>query len=584
MRKFILGVVCGLAFAFLAGVILIFTAVRLGGDKAPTIDNDSVLMLRLEGEIPEKPAMELPLPFFEEPRSVTMVELWSALNRAAEDTRIKAVVLEPKMLFTGWASIEQIRQDLLKFKKSGKPIYCRLQTPGTKEYYLATAADKIFLAPDDRVDMKGLRIESTYWKNTLDKVGVQIEIEHAGKYKDFGDTYSRTSMTPETREVLNGFLDQFYGDLIRVIAEGRKKKPEDVRTMLDDGPFLARKSKEFGLVDVTGYEDDMYTALKDQLKLKEVKKAPLKDYARSRPQTKTTPKGRIAFLVADGGISGSANMDPEEEITAPSMVRMMKQIEKDDSINGVIFRVNSPGGDALASDLILHQAKLLSKKKPMIISMADYAASGGYMISMTGDTVLSYPNTITGSIGVVFGKANLRGLYDKLGIQKEILTRGKNAAIDSEYLPMDENARAKLREGILETYNNFLESVAEGRRKKKEEIAPIAEGRAWTGSQAKTQALVDELGGLDRAIELIKAKAKIDPKEKVALVPYPERKTLFEVLTSKNAPPDSTSIADEAVLRRFLKTAFPDPSTRTWVRTVVQGGMMRMAPKWFEVR
>ena len=322
----------------------------------------------------------------------------------------------------------------------------------------------------------------------------------------------------------------------------------------------------------------MLDELKAAAKVTEIRKTSIKDYARSRT-AKTAPKTRIAYLVADGGISGAANLDPEDEITAPAMVKLMKQIEKDDSISGVIFRVNSPGGDALASDLILHQARILSKKKPMIISMADYAASGGYMISMTGDPVLSYANTITGSIGVVFGKANLRGLYDKLGVQKEILTRGKFAAIDSEYTPMDAEARAKLREGILETYDSFLVAVAEGRKRKKEEIAPLAEGRAWTGSQARQNALVDEIGGLDRAVEMIKTKARIDAKEKVGLIVYPERKSLFEYWSSK-----TSSGSDTSTRRSILKTVFRDGSTRAWVAAMMQGGMMRMAPYTVDVR
>jgi len=581
MKKFILGVVCGLAFAFLAGVILVFAAMRFG-DKTPTVAADSILTLKLEGEIPERPPVEVPLPFLENRNDITVVELWSVLRRAAEDSRIKAVVLQPHMLMIGWAKAEEIRANLMEFRKSGKPLFCYLQTPGTKEYYLATAAEKVFLAPDDRVDVKGLRIESSYWKGTLDKVGVQVEIEHAGKYKDFGDTYSRTSMTPETREVLNGILDQFYGDLVRVIADGRKKTPEAVRALIDEGPFLARKARESGLVDVTGYEDQMYDDLKDRLKLAEIKKTGLRDYARSRPVTKTPPKHRIAFLVADGGISGGANPDPEEEITAPGMVRLMKQIEKDTTIDGVILRVNSPGGDALASDLILHQAKLLAKKKPLVVSMADYAASGGYMISMTGDTVLSYPNTVTGSIGVVFGKVNLRGLYEKIGMQREILTRGRYADIDSEYKPMSEAERAKLREGVLETYDLFLQSVAEGRKRKKEEIAPVAEGRAWTGSQAKQQALVDELGGLDRAVEMIKLKAKIDVKERVGLVPYPERKSIFDYWTSRSSGGSDSSV--NAAHAALLRTVFPERVTRQWVRSMTQGGMMRIAPFTIDVR
>jgi protease-4 len=578
MKKFLLGLVCGLAFAVLAGVILVFAAARFG-DKAPAVANESVLHLNLSGEIPERPSVDVPLPFLGDRDEVTVIELWSSLNRAAEDSRIKAIVLEPRGILVGWAKVEEIRQGILKFKKNsgGKPVYCHLQTPGTKDYYLATAADRIYLAPDDRVDVKGLRIETTYWKNTLDKIGVQVEIEHAGKYKDFGDTYSRTSMTPETREVLNGFLDQFYGDLVRVISEGRNKSAEDVRKLLDEGPFLARKAKASGLVDVLGYDDQLADDLKGATKLKEIKKTSIKDYARSRA-ARGTPKHRVAYLVADGGIGGGASIDPEDEITAPAMIRMMKQIEKDDSIDGVILRVNSPGGDALASDLMLHQAKILSKKKPMIVSMSDYAASGGYMISMTGDPVLSYANTITGSIGVVFGKANLRGLYDKIGIQREVLTRGKFADIDSEYRPMDAEARAKLREGILETYDSFLQSVAEGRKRKKEEIAPLAEGRAWTGAQAKQNALVDEIGGLDRAVEMIKTRAKIDAKEKVGLIVYPERKSIFEYWASK-----SGGSSDASALQPYLKTVFPNRTTRTWVRTLLPGGMLRMAPYSIEV-
>ena len=579
MKKFLLGLVCGLAFAALAGLILVFAAARFG-DRTPDVANDSVLHLTLDGEIPESPSVDVALPFFGERNEVTIIELWSSLNRAAEDSRIKAILLEPRNVATGWAKVEEIRQGLLKFKKNsgGKPIYCHLQTPGTKEYYLATAADKIYLAPDDRVDVKGLRIETTYWKNTLDKIGVQVEIEHAGKYKDFGDTYSRTSMTAETREVLNGFLDQFYGDLVRVISEGRKKSADDVRKLLDEGPFLSRKAKSSGLVDVVGYEDQMLEDLKTAIKATEIKKTAIKDYARSRAG-RATPKTRVAYLVADGGIGGGASMDPEDEITAPSMIKMMKQIEKDDSISGVILRVNSPGGDALASDLMLHQAKILSKKKPMIISMSDYAASGGYMLSMTGDPVLAYGNTITGSIGVVFGKVNLRGLYDKIGIQREILTRGKFADIDSEYKPMDADGRAKLREGIMETYDSFLQSVAEGRKRKKEEIAPLAEGRAWTGSQAKQNALVDEIGGLDRAVEMIKTRAKVDAKEKVGLIVYPERKSLLEYWSAK-----SGGSAQASVLQPYLKTVFPNRATRTWVKTLIPGGMLRMAPYSIDVR
>ncbi|BDC47913.1 signal peptide peptidase SppA [Bryobacterales bacterium F-183] len=585
MKKFILGVLCGLAFAGLAGVIIAFAAIRMGGEKPVAVSDNSVLVLKLDGEIPEKPPVDMPFPFLEQQPSITMLELWSTINRAGDDARIKAILLEPRNVGVGWANLEEIRQQLLKFRKKGKLVYASLHTPGTREYYLATAADKIYIAPEDHIDVKGLRIESSYWKGTLDKVGVQVEIEHAGRFKDFGDQYSRTSMTPETREVLNGFLDQLYGSMVNVIAEGRKKTPDQVRALIDQGPFLAKKAKEFGLVDVLAYNDEVEEQLKGALKLSELKKTSLKTYSKAKLPGAATPKKRIAFLVADGGISGDMNLDPADDVTAPAMVKLMKDIEKDESISGVIFRVNSPGGDALASDLMLHQARILSKKKPMIISMADYAASGGYMISMTGDTVLSYPNTITGSIGVVYGKGNLRGLYDKIGMNKEILTRGRFAAIDSEYVPMDAAAREKLRESILATYDSFLQVVAEGRKQKKEDIAPKAEGRAWTGSQAKQQALVDELGGLDRALEMIKAKAKIDANEKVGIVAYPQRKSFVEQWLQRNQGEEALApVIDKAVIEKTFKAVFPTAAERSWVRTYMRGGMMSVSPYLIEIR
>lgn len=585
MKKFILGVLCGLAFAVLAGVIIGFAAIRMGGEKPVVIADQSVLVLKLDSEIPEKPPVDMPIPWLDQQPSITMVELWSTINRAAEDPRIKAILLQPRGVGVGWAKLEEIRQQLLKFRKKGKLIYAQLQTPGTREYYLATAADKIYIAPEDHIDVKGLRAESSYWKGTLDKLGVQVEIEHAGRFKDYGDQYSRTSMTPETREVLNGFLDQLYGSLVNVIAEGRKKTPDEVRALIDQGPFLARKAKDAGLVDVLAYNDDVEEALKGALKVTELKKTSLKAYSKAKLPGAATPKKKIAYLVADGGISGAMNLDPTDDVTAPALIKLMKDIEKDESISGVIFRVNSPGGDALASDLMLHQARLLSKKKPMVISMADYAASGGYMISMTGDPVLSYPNTITGSIGVVFGKGNLRGLYDKIGMNKEILTRGRFAAIDSEYMPLDEAGRQKLRESIMATYDSFLQVVAEGRKQKKEDIAPKAEGRAWTGSQAKQQALVDELGGLDRALEMIKAKAKIDANEKVGIVPYPQRKSFIEQWLQRNSGEDATSSAMErAAFEQALKTVIPSAAERTWVRTYLRGGMLSVSPYLIEIR
>ena len=572
MKHFLLGVICGLLLTGLAGVILVFAAMRFG-DRKPTVAANSVLVVRLSGEVPERAPVEIPIPFFDDPTPPTVLETWEAMRRAADDPKIKAIMLEPRGVRIGWAKLQELTRAIEQVKRSGKPIYAHLHSPHTADYYLATAADRLMIERDDMIDVKGLRIEETFFKNTLDKLGVKVQIEHAGKYKDYGDTYSRTSMTPETREVLNGFLDEWFSDLVTVIAKSRKRTPEEIAKLIDQGPFLAKKAQELGLIDDLVYEDEAFQKIKDKLKVSTLSKTSLRDYVRSAPAP-GKDRTRIAFVVADGGISGTNNADPTDEVTTASMTKLMKQAADDDSIKGVILRVNSPGGDAIASDEILHQAKLLSKKKPMIISMSDYAASGGYMMSMTGDTIVTYPGTITGSIGVVFGKLDLRGLYDKVGIAKETLKRGKFADIDSDYQSLTPAEHDKLREGIESTYRSFVESVAEGRRRPYEEVEPLSQGRAWTGKQALEQGLADESGGLDRAVELIRKKAHIPDQARVALIPFPERRSIFEQLTARG---DDSSTGD-AEMRAVLKRVIPDSNLRSWVRVFMNGGMLRVMP------
>ena len=577
MKKFLLGILCGVVIAALASVVLVFAVARFS-DRKPSVADGSTLVLRMSGEVPERAPVEISLPFFEEQGSPTVLETWIALNRAANDPKIKAVVLEPRGLRTGWGKLQELRAAVEKFKQSGKPVYAYLYSPHTADYYLASAADKIFLEHDDMLNVKGLRVEEMYYKNALDKLGVKMEIEHAGKYKDYGDQYSRTSMTPETREVLNSFLDEWFSDLVSTIAKGRRREPAEIAKMMDDGPFLAEKARDYGLVDTLGYEDEMFAQLKDKVKLSAIKKVSLREYVKAAPTSKE--KTRIALLVAEGGISGANNADPSDEITAAGMIKLMKQVENDSTIRGVIFRVNSPGGDAIASDEILHQAKILAKKKPMVISMSDYAASGGYMVSMTGDPVIAYPGTITGSIGVVFGKINLRGLYDKVGIQKETLKRGRFADIDSESQSLDPAERQKLREGIEATYKSFVTQVAEGRKRKFEEVEPLSQGRAWTGKQALTRGLVDQEGGLDAAITAIKKKANIGEKDKVAIVPFPERRSIFEQLSARS----EDAASGDTELRLVLRHLIPDTQSRTWTKAFLNGGMLRVMPYTITVR
>jgi protease-4 len=255
-------------------------------------------------------------------------------------------------------------------------------------------------------------------------------------------------------------------------------------------------------------------------------------------------------------------------------VKTLRQVEEDSSIKGVILRIDSPGGDGIASDDILHEVKVLSGKKPLVVSMSDTAASGGYFIALSGDPIVAYPNTVTGSIGVFFGRVNLRGLYDKIGLRKEILTRGHFAAIDSENGPLSDEERAKLRTEIEKFYKGFVQRVADGRKRKYDEVEPLAQGRVWLGAQAKQNGLVDELGGLDRALELIKQRAKIAATERVTLVTYPPQKSVFELLFNRSD--------ENAELESKLQTMLG--LGRLPLRALAQGGVMRLLPYTIEVR
>jgi protease-4 len=568
MGKFFLGFVIGLVFAVLFGAIIAFAAIRIGQAK-PSVASSSALVLHLEGDLPEQNPVDLPLPFLQNQQPLTMLETWRVLREAATDNRIKALVLEPRDLTAGWAKLEELRSEIVAFRKSGKPVHAYLRGAGMHEYYVATAADKIYMAPEDELDVKGLRAEMIYVKGTLDKLGIGMEFEHVGKYKDAPDTFTRTSPSPETLEVNNEILNQYFGDIISVISEGRKQRPADVLATIDQGPFVGKGALDAGLVDALIFEDEMFEKLNASGKLTKIG-----ERTYSRAQTGGTGGKRIAFVTADGEITrGATNEDISESgITATTMVKTLREVENDSSIQGVILRVDSPGGDGIASDDILHEAKILSQKKPTVISMSDLAASGGYFIAMTGDPIIAEPNTLTGSIGVFFGRVNLKGLYDKIGIKKEALTRGRFANIDSENGPLTDEERAKLRKEIEVFYQGFVQRVATARKRDYNDVEPLAQGRVWLGAQAKKNGLVDELGGLDEAVQMIRQRAKIGAAEKVTLVTYPPKRSLFEMLFKS-----SSSESEVETRIRTLVGKLP-------IRSLAQGGVLRLMPYAIEVK
>lgn len=588
MKKFLLGILCGFVFAGIAILILGFALVRMATKTAPEIAGDSFLVLRLEGDINEKPAEEIPIPWLEQHTSWSVIEIKQVLDRAAKDGKIKGLLLEGGRAGMGWAKAEEIRMALVEFKKSGKPVHAFLRTPSAKDYFVATAADRISMVDEDHLDLKGLRAERTYYKNTLDKLGVQMEIEHMGKYKDFGDSYTKTSMTPETRESMGAIVDGIFKVMVDGIAEGRKRTSAEIERLIDDGPFLAKDALKEKLVDALGYEDSAMEELAKKANVSSKSRSSAREYRKQvRFRWDKSKEAQVAYLVAEGDIirgGGSGGFGGDSMIASRDFIKHVEALKNDSSYKAVLLRIDSGGGDAIASDELLAALEGLSKTKPLVISMSDVAASGGYYMAVTGDRILAYPGTITGSIGVVYGKPNLKGLYEKIGLTKDGIQRGKNADIDVEYKPMSDVARKKIRAGIEESYKTFVAKVALGRKAKVEEIESLAQGRAWIASDPNAKRLTDELGGIDAAMAHLRTKGKFAADARMQLVPYPPTQNTLEKWFSEEKLVSAAFEASFGAVLRIDKPAFADEIRRALRPALRQGGMLRWMPYTIDVK
>lgn len=574
MAKFLLGVITGVFLCVFLVVVLVAIAASFSA-KAPSVAQDSTLVLDLSGEIVERNPANLESVLLQRGLKPTLKEVHDILRKAAVDKRVNAVVVKPHDLLIGWAKTQEIHADLEEFKKSKKPLLAFIQTARMREYYLATAADKIYLAPEGLLDVKGLRAEAMFFKDTLAKIGVEANLEHIGKYKSYSEPFTENKMSEAYREVTNSILDSVLDNILTTVGRGRRMTPEQVRARLDEGPFLPGRALSAGFADGLFYEDQVFDEVKKLAKVKSVKKLKPENYNKISLESLGLAGGsRVALVYASGSIAaGEDELDPlggDQGIGGDSFSRLLHEVSEDKSIKGVIVRIDSPGGDAFASDQIWREMNLLHAKKPVVISMSDVAASGGYYMAMSGDPIVAYPGTFTGSIGVVYGKFNLRGLYDKIGVKKEILSRGKNAEYDTDYRNFTPAERQQVLEQMNIVYRDFVQKVADARQKKWDEIELLAQGRVWLGSQAKQNGLVDELGGFDRAVAMLKERAKLRPDDKVTLVPYPPEKKLLDILMSRLGGMAGEDAVLAALRRKLGVTAH-------W-RALLRGGLLKVAP------
>ena len=582
MVKYLLGILTGVALVFLLIGTIVLMAVTMGG-APPSIEDDSVLAVRLSGPIPEHIPVAFSFGPWENSATPTLLKVREAFQKAARDDRIRAVALYCGGLRVGWAKAQEIRWAIEDFKKSGKPIRAFLRGASMLDYYVAAAADEISMTPEAVLDVKGLRAEVSFYKDTLAKIGIQAELERIGKYKSFAEPWSRSTMSEPFREVMNSVLDEVYGQFLEAVAPAREMTPDELRAVIDEGPFVQEQAIDSGLVDVLQYEDEFFDALKRDLDVEELHKVGVSRYSKvSGDAFGLGGETRIAVVYAIGNIIGgegeSDSIFGSSVLGADSFSRTLRKVKDDEEIEAVIVRIDSPGGDAFASDRMWREMNRLREAKPVIVSMSDVAASGGYYIAMADSPVLAYPGTTTGSIGVVYGKFNLRGLYDKLGIHKEIMTRGRYAASLSDYKGFSPEERAKARESVEAFYETFVRKVAESRGREWDEIDELAQGRVWMGSQAHKNGLVDELGGFDRAIEMAKEAAGLDPEDGVTLVPYPEPKQFLDMLLEGDWPKVESPAA------AYLRTTLDQLGVSVPGPALLRGGLMHIPPYSIEIR
>ncbi len=536
-RKIVLiitGIVIALAVVAFIFIALIISAFR---GSEPLVANNSVLVLKVEGAMPDFVPEDPMRRYFGEDDS-SLTNLLTQIKKAKVDKRIGAILLEIEFSGAGWGKADEIRDAIADFRTSGKPAYAYMEYGSNKEYYIATACDKIFVAPPGDLFINGLAAEVMFFRGSLDKLGIEPDMFQIGKYKNAPDQFTRKDMSEAHREVVNSMLDNLYGRIVNTIATTRKKTPDEVKAIIDNAPIGAQQAKEQGLIDGAFYRDEVENELKKRLGHKDSDPLPKiagGTYREIKPESLGLNTGeRIAIIYAPGTIgSGSSSNGAfgDQSTGSDTVAKAINDAADDKSIKAIIIRVDSPGGSAYASDIIWHATENAKQKKPVVISMGDVAASGGYYIACNANKIVAEPSTITGSIGIFAGKPVMKGFYDWLGISNEYVMRGKNAGMFRETEKFTKEERAKFEEMIKSTYyDDFVPKVAKGRGKNPEYIDSVAQGRVWMGDQAKEKGLVDEFGGLDKAIEVAKGLANIPAEKGIQRVIMPYPRTFLEDL------------------------------------------------------
>jgi protease IV len=533
----------GLAIVFtLIGVAVAmsiagFVALYFLFGRAPAVPSKSMLVLEVGGDLTENAPTDV-VAYLRGGRTPTIRSVVETVRKAKVDRRVDALMLKPTGFSSPyWGKVQELRDAVVDFKASGKPVYAYLEYADDRTYYLATAANRIFLMPSATLDLTGVATYALFLRGTFDKVGVVPDMHHIGDYKTAINAYTEKTYTPAHKQMDEWLNRDLFEQIVQAVAEGRSKSAADVRALVDEGPFLAEEALRAGLIDEIAYEDQAVQTLRDT-RGGSMPALEAEDYARVSLSSLGLNRGpRVAVVYASGAIvGGRGGYDPlnGETVGSDALIEAIRDARKDSSVRAIVLRVDSPGGSATASDAIWRELMLTRderKDRPLIVSMSDLAASGGYYIAMPGEVIVAQPSTLTGSIGIFGGKLVTGGVYEKLGAHIEATSIGRHAEMGSPARPFNASELQKVQAQLRSFYTEFIRKAAESRKTSPDRIDSLAQGRVWTGRQAKENGLVDELGGLDRAIAIAKERAHIDLSSDVELVTYPRPKTFYQMVS-----------------------------------------------------
>ena len=538
MKNFIKTVLANVIALFIAGLLLpfflLFIIVIIGSasssDKDIKIKENSVLTIDFKSKIVEhENESEASMFDLKDDAELKYQDILNAIETAKNDDKIKGISIELDDIDAGITQIDDIRKSLEDFKKSNKFVYAYGNNVSQASYYLGSVADQYFLNPVGGIELKGLSTEVIFLKEFAEKYGININVIRHGNFKAAVEPFLRNEMSPENKEQMTALLNDTWGEISSKIIQSRKLDPTEFKTVVDSLyatiPDLSLKHK---LADKLVQKSEYEEIIKNKLNVgkdEKLNKVSIRNYALSQVDTKTNDN-KIAVLYASGTIY---NGNKYSDIHSERYIQYIKNLAQDDNIKAVVLRVNSPGGSANASDEILYELQQLKQKKPLIISFGDYAASGGYYISMAGDRIFAQNNTITGSIGVFGVIPDAKNLANRNGIYSDVVSTNANSNMISPFSGLSSGTLAIAQRSVVNTYNRFVHFVSKNRNKTAEEVDAVGSGRVWSGKRAKEIGLVDEIGSLNDAVKYAANKANIAEYEAVS---YPEKVDKFEQIMS----------------------------------------------------